>query len=113
MISIYHNPRCSKSRQTLALLEDRGLTPNIILYLDNPPDSKTLKDLLGKLGITELWNADKKMISPGAFRKAEGFLEKNTEQATLAFGGSADREKAFEQLGGALPQNPYTYKKKG
>lgn len=52
MISIYHNPRCSKSRQTLALLEDRGLAPNIILYLDNPPDRKTLKDILGKLGIT-------------------------------------------------------------
>lgn len=52
MISIYHNPRCSKSRQTLALLEDRGLSPNIILYLDNPPDRKTLKGILGKLGIT-------------------------------------------------------------
>ncbi|WP_272993327.1 arsenate reductase (glutaredoxin) [Porticoccus hydrocarbonoclasticus] len=52
MISIYHNPRCSKSRQTLALLEDRGLAPSIILYLDNPPDRKTLKDILGKLGIT-------------------------------------------------------------
>ncbi|MEP3857804.1 MAG: arsenate reductase (glutaredoxin) [Porticoccus sp.] len=52
MISIYHNPRCSKSRQTLALLEDRGLSPEIILYLDNPPDRKTLKDLLGKLGIS-------------------------------------------------------------
>ena len=52
MISIYHNPRCSISRQTLALLEDRGLAPNIILYLDNPPDRKTLKDILGKLGIT-------------------------------------------------------------
>ena len=45
-----------------------------------------MRKLIGKLGITELWNADKKMISPGAFRKAEGFLEKNTEQATLAFG---------------------------
>jgi arsenate reductase len=52
MISIYHNPRCSKSRQTLALLEDRGLAPNIILYLDNPPDGKTLKGILDKLGIT-------------------------------------------------------------
>lgn len=52
MISIYHNPRCSKSRQTLALLEDRGLSPEIILYLDTPPDRRTLKDLLGKLGIS-------------------------------------------------------------
>ena len=42
--------------------------------------------LKNKLGLTELWAADKKLISPGAFRKAEIFLEKNKKQATLAFG---------------------------
>src|SRR5690606_2948849 len=51
MITIYHNPRCSKSRQTLALLEARGLEPEVILYLDTPPDAATLKSLLNKLGI--------------------------------------------------------------
>lgn len=51
MITIYHNPRCSKSRQTLALLEARGLEPEVILYLDTPPDAATLKSLLKKLGI--------------------------------------------------------------
>ena len=51
MITIYHNPRCSKSRQTLQLLNDRGVEPNIILYLDTPPDRTTLASLLDKLGI--------------------------------------------------------------
>lgn len=51
MITIYHNPRCSKSRQTLALLEERGIEPEIVLYLETPPDAKTLRSLLKKLGI--------------------------------------------------------------
>ncbi|WP_461481775.1 arsenate reductase (glutaredoxin) [Porticoccus sp.] len=51
MISIYHNPRCSKSRQTLALLEERGINPEIILYLETPPNEQALAGLLGKLGI--------------------------------------------------------------
>ncbi|MCK9563682.1 MAG: arsenate reductase (glutaredoxin) [Bacteroidales bacterium] len=51
MTTIYHNPRCSKSRQTLALLEERGISPNIVLYLETPPDASTLRDLLKKLGI--------------------------------------------------------------
>ncbi|MEH6552043.1 MAG: arsenate reductase (glutaredoxin) [Pseudomonadales bacterium] len=50
-ISIYHNPRCSKSRQTLALIEEQGLTPEIVLYLETPPNAATIKDLLAKLDI--------------------------------------------------------------
>lgn len=49
-ITIYHNPRCSKSRQTLAILEEHGINPEIILYLETPPDAATLKSLLKKLG---------------------------------------------------------------
>jgi arsenate reductase len=52
MVSIYHNPRCSKSRQTLALLEEGGIDPEIILYLETPPSAETLTDVLQKLGIT-------------------------------------------------------------
>ena len=48
-VTIYHNPRCSKSRQTLALLEEHGITPKVVLYLDTPPDEKTIKGLLKKL----------------------------------------------------------------
>lgn len=49
--SIYHNPRCSKSRQTLALLEEQGIEPEVILYLENPPTVKALKAVISKLGI--------------------------------------------------------------
>ena len=52
MATIYHNPRCSKSRQTLALLQEKGISPEIVLYLDTPPDEKTLQTLLKKLGIS-------------------------------------------------------------
>ncbi len=51
MTTIYHNPRCSKSRETLKLIEDRGIDPEIILYLNNPPNAKTLKNILKLLDI--------------------------------------------------------------
>jgi arsenate reductase len=49
-VTIYHNPRCSKSRQALALLEVRGIEPRVIEYLKTPPDRATLAALLRKLG---------------------------------------------------------------
>ena len=49
-VTIYHNPRCSKSRQTLALLQERGVTPTVVEYLKTPPDAATLGDILAKLG---------------------------------------------------------------
>ena len=52
MTTIYHNPRCSKSRATLALLEERGLAPQVVLYLDTPPDAATLADLIARLGLS-------------------------------------------------------------
>ena len=48
---IYHNPRCSKSRQTLALLRERGLEPEIVLYLESPPSEAGLEELLDMLGM--------------------------------------------------------------
>ncbi|MDB2390412.1 arsenate reductase (glutaredoxin) [Alphaproteobacteria bacterium] len=50
-VTIYHNPRCSKSRQALALIRDRGIEPKIVLYLDDVPDIVKLKDLLSKLNL--------------------------------------------------------------
>jgi len=50
-ISIYHNPKCSKSRQALELLKEKGYDPDVIEYLKTPPDAATLKLLLKKLGI--------------------------------------------------------------
>ena len=51
-VQILHNPRCSKSRATLALLKERGIEPEIVLYLDTPPSADELSDILGKLGRT-------------------------------------------------------------
>lgn len=51
MTKIYHNPRCSKSRETLKLLQDKGIEPEIVLYLETPPDAKTLQGLLQQLGL--------------------------------------------------------------
>lgn len=49
-VTIYHNPRCSKSRQTLALLIERGVDPEIIEYLTDPPSAEELKNILSMLG---------------------------------------------------------------
>ena len=49
--TIYHNPRCSKSRETLALLEQSGVTPHIVEYLETPPTAAELKAIVMKLGI--------------------------------------------------------------
>lgn len=51
-VTIYHNPRCSKSRQTLQLLEEQGITPTIVEYLKTPPSKKTLADILKKLNLS-------------------------------------------------------------
>lgn len=48
---LYHNPRCSKSRQTLALLRERGVEPTIVEYLKTPPDAEAIRALLGRLGL--------------------------------------------------------------
>lgn len=49
---IYHNPRCTKSRQTLALLQAAGISPEIVLYLETPPNSKELSQLITQLGLS-------------------------------------------------------------
>ncbi|MBE5201596.1 arsenate reductase (glutaredoxin) [Pectobacterium sp. FL60-S17] len=49
-VTIYHNPRCSKSRETLALLQEHHVTPDVVLYLDTPPDAATLAQLIQQLG---------------------------------------------------------------
>jgi len=51
MTTLYHNPRCSKSRETLRLLEEAGETVEIVRYLDNPPSKKELKQIISLLGI--------------------------------------------------------------
>lgn len=49
--TLYHNPRCSKSRATLELLEEKGLKPRVVEYLKTPPDAATLEKILDMLGM--------------------------------------------------------------
>ena len=51
MTIIYHNPRCSKSRQTLELLGEHGIEPEVIEYLETPPSAEKLKEILNMLGL--------------------------------------------------------------
>lgn len=50
-VKIFHNPRCSKSRQTLQLLQDQGIEPEVIEYLKTPPSKTELDDILQKLNM--------------------------------------------------------------
>ena len=50
-VKIYHNPRCSKSRDTLSLLKSNGVEPEVVLYLETPPDAQTIRQLLHMLGM--------------------------------------------------------------
>ncbi len=50
----YHNPRCGKSRQCLAFLQEKGVEPELILYLKNPPSFEELSEVIDKLGIKPL-----------------------------------------------------------
>ncbi len=50
MTTIYHNPRCSKSRATMKLVEEAGIIPEVVLYLEQPPDTDTLKSIIEMLG---------------------------------------------------------------
>lgn len=50
-ITIYHNPKCSKSRAALAILQERGIEPNVIEYLETPPSAEELRAIIAKLGI--------------------------------------------------------------
>ena len=52
LVTIYHNPKCSKSRQTLALLEERDLELRIVRYLESPPSKSELADIVKMLGVT-------------------------------------------------------------
>lgn len=50
-VTIWHNPRCSKSRATLKLLQEKGIEPSIRLYLEDNPDAEELRDVIGRLGV--------------------------------------------------------------
>ncbi|SHH25160.1 arsenate reductase (glutaredoxin) [Ferrimonas marina] len=74
-IQIWHNPRCSKSRQTLALLEEKGLTPEVVKYLETPPSEQQLKQVLSLLGLSPR----QLMRTKEAEYKAQNLAEANDE----------------------------------
>ncbi len=79
-VTIYHNPRCSKSRQTLALLQDRNLEIEIIEYLKSPPDAATLRTLIQRLGL------------------APAELLRGKEHRDLGLGETDDAEELIERI---------------
>ena len=89
--TIYHNPRCSKSRTTLALLRDNGVEPEIVLYLDNPPSRAQLRQLLDKLGI----GASQLVRRGEADYKSSGLSRESSEQELLA--AMAEHPKLIER----------------
>jgi arsenate reductase len=78
-VTIYHNPRCSKSRATLALLEEQGLVPRIVEYLKTPPTAAELKAVLKKLGLKP-----RDLIRDGESRYTElGLKDRDVDDDTL------------------------------
>jgi len=78
-ITIYHNPRCSKSRQTLALIEDAGYVPTIVKYLEDPLTASELQTLMTRLGV----NDPQEIMRKGEDLYKELGLKTETDPTTL------------------------------
>ncbi|MDJ0928930.1 MAG: arsenate reductase (glutaredoxin) [Gammaproteobacteria bacterium] len=81
-VTLYHNPRCSKSRQTLALLQEHDVDVQIIEYLKTPPDETTLRDLLQRL---ELSVDELMRKGETEYREARSELDSMTEPQRVAW----------------------------
>lgn len=79
-VKIYHNPGCSKSRETLSLLQSNGVEPEVVLYLDTPADAATLRQLLKMLGMT---SARELMRQKDDLYKALNLADSNLTEAQL------------------------------
>ena len=84
--TIYHNPRCTKSRATLALLQENGIEPVVVEYLKDPPSPATLKSVLAKLSLP-----------------AEGLVRKNEDLFNEKFAGRNFTEQKWLEV---LSENP-------
>lgn len=87
-VKIYHNPRCSKSRETLNLLQTQGVEPEVVLYLETPPDAATVRKLLSMLDMSSA---------------RELMRQKEDLYKSLNLG---DSQLSEEQLVQALVENP-------
>ncbi len=81
MYKIYHNPRCSKSRQTLNLLRESGIEPEIILYLQEPPSAVEIRDILKAL---DLQNVRDLLRKGEPIYKELGLKDENNEDVLIS-----------------------------
>ena len=81
-ITIYHNPRCSKSRKTLEIINSSGIEPTVVRYLQNTPDATEIIDLAGKLGMRV---ADLLRRGESAFKDAADRPDLDDDDAVAAF----------------------------
>jgi arsenate reductase len=90
-VTIWHNPRCTKSRQTLALIEEKGITPTIRKYLDNAPSEAEIRATLDRLGVAPI-----EMMRPkeAAF-KAAGLTRDSAPDVLIA--AMAETPKLIER----------------
>ncbi len=86
---LYHNPRCSKSRSALELLEQRGLSPSVIRHLETPPSAAELQQILARLGISP-----RQLLRSGE----EEYKTLNLADPTLADGQIIDAMVAHPKL---------------
>ncbi len=92
MVTIWHNPRCSKSRQTLALLQERGVEPEVRLYLQDPPSEDELRQALALLGMSSA--ADLVRRGEAEYRAAE--LSSDSDEDVL-IAAMAEHPKLIER----------------
>ena len=92
-VVIYHNPRCSKSRQTLAILEENGVQPEIIKYLETPLSVEQLKVLFSQLGFETV---RERMRTKEADYKEANLGDSSVTDEQL-FAAMADNPKLFER----------------
>lgn len=90
-VVIYHNPRCSKSRKTLGLLEERNIQPQIVKYLETPPTVDQLKTLMAQLELTQVRDM---MRTKEALYKE---LELNSADDETLFKAMAENPKLIER----------------
>lgn len=89
--TIYHNPRCSKSRATLALLEENGITPDIVLYQETPLQAGELTALLSKLDMSAA-----QLVRSGETDYKEAGLDKSSSQQAIV-AAMVSRPKLIER----------------
>lgn len=92
-VVIYHNPRCSKSRQTLAVLEENGVQPEIVKYLETPLTVVELKALYSQLGFESV--RDMMRTKEADYKEANLGAESVTDEEL--FQAMADNPKLFER----------------